>query len=69
MLWCIYHVKKVKISSKYSDTFMRFLKIFEYIGEKEIQYSYLNIKYSANNIIIYLNICNALLYLSCSNTL
>ena len=46
-------VKKVKFSSKYSNIFVRFLRIFEYIRDIKIQYSYSNIRYSAENIRIF----------------
>ena len=43
-------VKKVKLSSKYLNIFVRFLRIFEYIRDQKIWYSYSNIRYSAENI-------------------
>ena len=53
-------VKKVKLSSKYSNIFVRFLRTFEYIRDIKIEYLYLNIRYSAENIEIYSNIRHAL---------
>ena len=45
--------KKVNLSSKYSNIFVRFLWIFEYICDIRNQYSYSNIRYSAEIIRIF----------------
>ena len=46
-------VEKVKFSYRYSNIFVIFLRIFEYICDIKIQYSYSNIRYSAENIRIF----------------
>ena len=46
-------VEKVKFSFRYSNIFVIFLRIFEYIRDIKIQYLYSNIRYSAETIRIF----------------